>query len=144
VLVLPAASETVMVTTTVPWPKGVSGAGLCTMLVTPMLSVTTRPSSGDAKFAIGAKQPVLALTDTGLAHDTIVGGVVSAAVTAVEHVLVLPDASVTVKVTVVVPAGITVPGAGACAIEVEQASVTTSWLRRSGRTPVLLAPTRIV
>jgi hypothetical protein len=91
--VLPEVSVAVQVTVVVPSGKVDPDGGLQTTVATPQLSVATGAkvtTAGHAALVMGAGQ-------------VIFGGSVSTTVTVKLHVAVLPDVSVAVQRTVVVP-----------------------------------------
>lgn len=110
VAVLPDASVAVQVTVVVPMGN-----------VEPEGGVHATVTPGQLSDAVGAGKVTVALLEIGqvcaatavtFAGQVIEGGCVSLTVTVNEQLLVLPDASVAVQVTVVAPFGKTAPDAG--------------------------------
>src|SRR3989442_643725 len=109
VLVLPLRSATRSVTVLVPRPTRVPMVGTWLMLMALQLSVAT---TALVKFATAAWQLALADAEMLVAHWVIVGAVVSRTMNLAVQVLVLPLASATRMVTVLVPRPTRVPMVG--------------------------------
>lgn len=106
VAVLPAASVAVAVTVVVPTGKEVPEAGEVLTVAAPQLSVAVA-----VKLTLAAQVPVAALV-TMLAGQVTVGAWASFTVTVKLQEAVLPEASVAVAETVVVPMPKLLPEAG--------------------------------
>ena len=143
VVVLPAASATVMVTVVAPKLAVVPANGDCVIVNDEVqLSVAITPA---VKFGTGAPHEATASAVWFDAQVTIVGTVVSTTVSVALQVELLPAASVTVIVTVIVtvfaPNEATAPANGDCVIVSDelQLSVATTPPVRSGITEAQLA-----
>src|SRR5207249_58605 len=101
VAVLPLASRTVQVTVLVPTGK-LAGASLVMVTAPPQLSIATRFPK---LTLVAAQVPAFAATVTCAGQVVIAGGSVSVTTTVCAQVVVLPLASRTVQVTVLVPSG---------------------------------------
>lgn len=135
---MPAASVAVSVTVKLPRNTAVPAAGDWVTDATWQLSVTV---ASPVMFGITAAQN--ALTETGVvgAQAVKTGAVVSLTVKVVEHVVVLPAASVAVIVTVVAPSGAAKPAAGDWVTDVTpQLSVAEMPVVKSGSEAVQFAP----
>jgi len=110
VVVLPAASATVMVTVVAPKLAVLPANGDCVIVNDELqLSVATTPA---VKSGTGAPHEATASAVWFDAQVTIVGTVVSTTVIVALHVELLPEASVAVIVTVFAPNAATEPAAG--------------------------------
>jgi len=112
VLELPALSVAVMVTVLVPRPTSVPMVGLCAS-VTPLQSEAV---TALVKFGTLAWQLPLAEAEILVAHVAMFGTVVSRTMNDAVQVFVLPLASATLIVTVLVPTPASVPMVGDCAM----------------------------
>ena len=138
VVVLPAASATVMVTTVAPRLAVLPAAGDCVVVsVELQLSTATTPAVRSGTRAV---QLAPALTVWSAAHVVMLGAVVSTTVTVAVQVVVLPDESVAVSVTTVAPRLAVLPAAGDCVTTTGQASVVVTEPVRSGTRAVQVAP----
>ena len=140
---LPAASVTVIVTVLAPRGALVPATGDCVIVRLPeQLSTATTAA---VKSGTLAAQPEPASADWVGPHDVIDGAVVSFTVRVAVHVAVLPAASATVRVIVVLPRTAVAPTAGDCVTKVTaQLSADTTLLVKSGTSAVQFAPAETV
>ena len=127
VVVLPAASATVMVTVVAPSGAAKPAAGDWVTEVTPQLSVAETPDvkSGSEAVQLAPAEPVCAV-----AQEVMLGAVVSLTVRVAVHCELLPATSVAVRMIVVAPTPTEVPTAGDCV------TVTVLQLSRATTPPV--------
>jgi len=130
VVVLPAASATVMVTVVAPKLAVVPANGDCVIVNDEVqLSVAITPA---VKFGTGAPHEATASAVWFDAQVTIVGTVVSTTVIVALHVELLPEASVAVIVTTVAPVVRLAPAAGDWVTVTTHASLVNTLVVRSG------------
>jgi len=132
VVLLPAASVAVIVTVFAPNAATAPAAGDWVTVTLPLLSFATTPA---VKLGISAEQLLAASKVADEAQTVIVGAVVSTTWKCVRQPPVLPAASNTARLTLIVPIGTKVPAGGnwmTCVTA--QLSVATSNEVRFGRT----------